>query len=223
MTKVRKNKSPIWPVKGTYEELWRAAKIFLKKNSSCTARQQQSFGGYQQGSGSNRQVKSKQKGNIVQNVISTGNSNKQIRKCSSIDKKTIFCKRGSKIVICRKIKTLSRDMKNNEKGFENFRTCGGIQNSFQQESSPTKNSRNTSHESISKTPGTSGNRKHVGEGNHMPNQSFKRGRFEQCVRSKKKGRGKPSCNHLKAPESVHTIAALQNGRLVLPEKNVAEG
>ena len=34
-------------------------KFFLKMNSSGTARQQQSFGGYQQGSGSNRQGKNK--------------------------------------------------------------------------------------------------------------------------------------------------------------------
>ena len=93
-------------------------------------------------------------------------------------------------------------MKNTDKGFGNFRTCGGIQNTFQQESSRAKNSRNTSHESRSKTPGTSGNRQNVGEGSHMPNQSFKRGIFEQCVPSREEGQGKPSCNQLKAPESI---------------------
>ena len=103
------------------------------------------------------------------------------------------------------------------------RTCGGIQNTFQQESSPTKNSRNNSHESRSKTTGTSGNRQHVGEGSHMPYQLFKRGNFEQCVPTREEGRGKPSCNQLKAPESIHTIPALQNGRLILSQRNVAEG
>ena len=49
-------------------------------------------------------------------------------------------------------------MKNTDKGFENFRTCGGIENIFQQESSPTKNSRNTSHEIKSIIPGSNGNR-----------------------------------------------------------------
>ena len=131
--------------------------------------------------------------------------------------------RGSKIATCRKIKTLCRDMENTDKGLENFRTCGGIQNTFQQESSPTKNSRNNSYECRSKTTGTSGNRQHVGEGSHMPNQSFKRGNFEQCVPSREEGRGKPSCNQLKAPKSIHTILALQNGRLILSERNVAEG
>ena len=53
----------------------------------------------------------------------------------------------------------------------------GYQNTFQQEPRPSKNSRNTSHESRSKTPGTSRNRQHVGEGSHMQNQSFKRGIF----------------------------------------------
>ena len=77
-------------------------KFFLKKNSSGTARQQQSFSGYQQWSGSNRQGKSKQKGNLVQHVISTRNSNEQIRKRSFIDKKIFFCMRGSKIATCRK-------------------------------------------------------------------------------------------------------------------------
>ena len=47
----------------------------------------------------------------------------------------------------------------------------------------------------------------------MPNQSFERGIFEQCVPTREKGRGKPSCNQLKAPESIHTIPALQNRRL----------
>ena len=37
-------------------------------------------------------------------------------------------------------------MENNDKGFGNFRTGGAIQNTFQQGSSPTKNSRNTSHQ-----------------------------------------------------------------------------
>ena len=57
-------------------------KFVLKKNSSGTARQQQSFGGYQQGSGSKRQNKNKQKGNLVQDVISTCNSNERIIKSS---------------------------------------------------------------------------------------------------------------------------------------------
>ena len=114
-------------------------------------------------------------------------------------------------------------MENTDKGFRNFRTCGGIQNFFQQESSPAKNSRNTSHESRSKTPGTSGNRQHVGEGSHMPNQSFKRGIFQQYVPSREEGHGKPFCNQLKAPESIHTTPVLQNRRLVLSERNVAEG
>ena len=121
------------------------------------------------------------------------------------------------------MKTLHRDMENTEKGFGNFRTCGGRQNTFQQESSPAKNHRNTSHESRPKTPGTSGNRQHVGEGSHVPNQSSKRGIFEQCVLSREEGRGKPSCNQLKAFESIHTISALQNGMLVLSERSVAEG
>ena len=34
---------------------------------------------------------------------------------------------------------------------------------------------------------------------------------------------KPSCNQLKTLESIQTIPALQNGRLVLSERNVAEG
>ena len=114
-------------------------------------------------------------------------------------------------------------MKNTDKGFGNFRTFGGIQNTFQQESSPTKNSRNTPHESRSKTPGTSANRQHVGEGSHMTNESFKRGTFEQCVPSRKEGRGKPSCNQLKLPESFDTIPAFQNGSFILSERNVTEG
>ena len=85
-----------------------------------------------------------------------------------------------------------------------------------------KNSRNISHESRSKTPGTIINRQHVGEGSHMPNQSFERGISEQCFPTREKGQGKPSCNQLKAPESIHTIPALQNGRLFLSERNVAE-
>ena len=105
-------------------------------------------------------------------------------------------------------------MENTDKGFGNFRTCAGIQNTFQQE---------TSHESRSKRPGTSGNRQHAAEGSHMLNQSFKRGIFEQYIPSREEGRGKPSCNQLKAPESIHTIPELQNGRLVLSETNVAEG
>ena len=56
----------------------------------------------------------------------------------------------------------------------------------------------------------------------MPNQSFKRGTFEQCDLSREEGRGKPSCNQLKAPESIHTIPALQNGGLFC-KRNVAEG
>ena len=114
-------------------------------------------------------------------------------------------------------------MENTDKGFRNFRTCGGMQNTFQQESSPAKNSRNTSHESRLKTPGTSGNRQHVGEVSHLPNQSFKRGIFEQCFPSWEEGQGKPPCNQLKTPESVHTIPTLKNGRLVLSDRNVAEG
>ena len=114
-------------------------------------------------------------------------------------------------------------MKNTDKGFGNFRTFGGIQNTFQQESSPTKNSRNTPHESRSKTPGTSANRQHVGEGSHMTNESFKRGTFEQCVPSRKEGRGKPSCNQLKLPKSFDTIPAFQNGSFILSERNVTEG
>ena len=68
-------------------------------------------------------------------------------------------------------------MENPGKAFGNFITCGAIQNTVQQESSPAKNSRNTSHESRSKTPGTIGNRQHAGEGSHIPNQSFKSGIF----------------------------------------------
>ena len=49
-------------------------------------------------------------------------------------------------------------MKNTDKRFENLKTCGGMQNIFQQESSPTKNSRNTSHEFRSNIPVTNGNR-----------------------------------------------------------------
>ena len=109
-------------------------------------------------------------------------------------------------------------MENTGKGFGNFRTCAGIQNTFQQETSPTKNSRNTSHESRSKRPGTSGNRQHVGEGSHMLNKSCKRGIFEQCVPSREEWQGKPSCNQLKAPESIHTTPEVQNGRPVLSEK-----
>ena len=86
-----------------------------------------------------------------------------------------------------------------------------------------KNSRNTSYESRSKTPGTSGNRQHIGERSHMSNQSFKRGILEQCVPSREEGQEKPSCNQLQAPVSIHTIPALQNGRLALCERNVAEG
>ena len=57
----------------------------------------------------------------------------------------------------------------------------------------------------------------------MPNQSFKRGILEQCVPSREEGQEKPSCNQLQAPESIHTILALQNGRLALSERNVAKG
>ena len=114
-------------------------------------------------------------------------------------------------------------MENTGKGFGNFRTCAGIQNTFQQETSPTKNSRNTSHESRSKRPGTSGNRQHVGEGSHMLNKSCKRGIFEQRLPSREEWQGKPSCNQLKAPESIHTTPELQNGRPVLSERNIAEG
>ena len=53
-------------------------KFFPKNNSSGTARQHQSFDRYQQVSGSNRQVKNRQKGNLVQHVISTRNSNERI-------------------------------------------------------------------------------------------------------------------------------------------------
>ena len=122
----------------------RAAKILPEKNNSGTAIQQQSFGGCQQESDSNGQGKNKQKGNLVQHVFSTRNSNERIRKHSSIDKKIIFWKRGSKIATCEKIKTLCGDMENSDKGFGNFRTCGKIQNTFQKEPSPTKNSRNPS-------------------------------------------------------------------------------
>ena len=43
-----------------------------------------------------------------------------------------------------KIKALCGDMEDTDKGFGNFRTCGKIQNTFQKEPSPTKNSRNSS-------------------------------------------------------------------------------
>ena len=47
-------------------------------------------------------VKTKKKGNL-QHVISIRNLNERIRKRSSIDKKIIFCKGGSKTAACRKI------------------------------------------------------------------------------------------------------------------------
>ena len=75
-------------------------------------------------------VKTKKKGNLVQHVISTRNLNERIRKRSSIDKKIIFCKGGSKTAACRKIKALCRDMENTDKKYRNFRTSGGMENTF---------------------------------------------------------------------------------------------
>ena len=57
----------------------------------------------------------------------------------------------------------------------------------------------------------------------MSNQSFNRGIFEQCVPSREEGLGKPSCNQVKVPESIYTIPELQNGRLALSERNIADG
>ena len=74
-------------------------------------------------------VKTKKKGNL-QHVISTCNLNERIRKRSSIDKKIIFCKGGSKTAACRKIKALCRDMENTDKKYRNFRTSGGMENTF---------------------------------------------------------------------------------------------
>ena len=75
-------------------------------------------------------VKTKKKGNLVQHVISTRNLNEWIRKRSSIDKKIIFCKGGSKTAACRKIKALCRDMENTDKKYRNFSTSGGMENTF---------------------------------------------------------------------------------------------
>ena len=97
--------------------------------------------------------------------------------CSAaIDKKLFSAREVPKLPLAGRLKHFVETYKILFKGFGNFRTCEKIQNTFQQESSPTKNSRNTSHESRSKTPGIIINR-HVGEWSHMPNQSFKRGIF----------------------------------------------
>ena len=45
----------------------------------------------------------------------------------------------------------------------------------------------------------------------------------QISHSREEGLGKPPCNQLKVPESIHTIPELQNGRLALSERNIADG
>ena len=91
----------------------------------------------------------------------------ELGKRTSSDKKITFCEKGSRNATFRKIKALCGNMENFDKGFRDFGTCGEILQTFPQESSPTKHSRNILYESRSKTPSTSGNRQHVEEGSHM--------------------------------------------------------
>lgn len=93
----------------------------------------------------------------------------ELEKRTFSDKKITFCKKGSRNATCRKIKALCGNMENFDKGFRNFGTCGEILQTFLQESSLTKHSRNILYESRSKTPSASGNRQHVEEGSHMQN------------------------------------------------------
>ena len=119
----------------------------------------------------------------------------------------------SRLPLAERLKHFAETWKILTENSEILQLVEGIQNTFPQETSLTKNFRNTSRESRLKTPIISRNRQHVKEGSHVKNQSFKRGIFQQCIPRREEGRRKPSRNQLKAPEPIHTLPALQNKRL----------
>ena len=84
------------------------------------------------------------KGNLLQHVVSTCNSNRRSEECSPMGKKLVLCKKSSKLATIRKVKIFFGSM---GEGSRNFRNCKRIQDAFSKksntgESSPDATGRN---------------------------------------------------------------------------------
>ena len=81
------------------------SKFFLDKRYG-KSRQKIFDGNYRSATGrsSGFQGKNKHKGNLLQHVVSTYNSNRRSEECSSMGKKLVLCKNSSKLATSRKVK-----------------------------------------------------------------------------------------------------------------------
>ena len=91
------------------------------------------------------QGKNKHKGNLLQHVFSTYNSNRRSEECSSMGKKLVLCKNNSKRATSRNFKAFFRSMGDTYKGPRNFRNCKGVQDIFSKKSKTEKSSTDATH------------------------------------------------------------------------------
>ena len=107
------------------------SKFFLNKRYG-KLRQKIFDGSYRPAAGrsSGFQDKNKLKGNLLQHVVSSYNSNRRSDECSSMGKKLVLCKKNSKLATSWKVKTFFGSMGDTYKGFRNFGNYQGVQDTF---------------------------------------------------------------------------------------------
>ena len=119
----------------------------------------------------------KHKGNLLQHVFSTYNSNRRSEECSFMGKMLVLCKNSSKLATSRKVKAFFGSMEDTYNGCRNFRNCKGVQNNFSKKLNIGESSPDTTHGSGSFN--TSGDREHIEKGSHTANKTSDWGVFKQ--------------------------------------------
>ena len=130
------------------------------------------------GRSSGFQGKNKHKGNLIQHVVSSYNSNRRSEECSSMGKKFVLCKKSPKLATSVKVKTFFGSMGDTYKRSRKLRKWKGVQDTFSKKSNRRESSPDVTHGPGISRSNTSWYREHVEEGSHTATRASGWGVFK---------------------------------------------